>query len=59
MKTTVVLNNVTKTNISITAFFVCVKNKFDTILFVAILTKIQEFKLIIGLYWHGHDSCPR
>ena len=42
MKTTIVLNNVPKTNISITTFVVCIKNKFYTILFVAIITKFKN-----------------
>ena len=42
METEVVLNNEPKTNISITTFFVCNKNKFYTILFVAIVTKFKN-----------------
>ena len=38
METEVVLNNVPKTNISIITFFVGIKNKFYTILFVAMVT---------------------
>ena len=47
METTVVLNNVLKTNIAIITFFFGIQNKFYTILFVAMVTKNIYFKLIL------------
>ena len=43
METTVVL----KTNIAIITFFFGLKNKFYTILFVAVVTKFNFVKLIL------------
>ena len=47
MGTTVVLNYVLKTNIAIITFFFGIKNKFYTILFVAMVTKFNFVKLIL------------
>ena len=43
METTVVLNNVLKTNIAIITYFFGIKNKLYTILFVAMVTKFNYF----------------
>ena len=47
MQTTVILNNVLKTNIAIITFFFGIKNKFYMILLVAMVTKYNYFKLIL------------
>ena len=47
METTVVLNYVLKTNIAIITFFFGLKNKFYTIVLVAVVTKFNFFKLIL------------
>ena len=46
METTVVLNIVLKTNIAFITFFLGMKNKFYTILFVAMVTKIKNLSSI-------------
>ena len=42
MKTTIVLDNFPRTNISITTFFVGIKNNVYIISFVAMVTKLKN-----------------
>ena len=47
MVTTVVLDNVLNTNIDIITFIFGIQNRFYTLLFVAMVTKFNHFKLIL------------